>query len=70
MNLGQEKRLRLLESASSSGRKFFVFDDSCLGRPFDLEAAKEQPRREREMTEDDEVVVISWLGDGHGDNAA
>jgi len=61
MNRGHESRLRLLESAAAPRRQFFIFDESSLGRPFDLEAKKEELRRERGITDADEVVTVSWL---------
>lgn len=60
MNRGHESRLRLLESAASPRRQFFIFDESYLG-PFDLEAEKDKLRRERGMTDADDVVMVSWL---------
>ena len=60
MNRGHESRLRLLESAAAPRRQFFIFDESSLGRPFDLEAKKEELRRERGITDAHDVVMVSW----------
>jgi putative transposase len=53
-------RLRLLESATTSARRFFLFDKSSFDPSFDLEAANERLRREKGAT-DDELFVFSWL---------
>ena len=61
MNKNQETRLRLLESATASTRRYFLFDESACNPAFDIEAAKEKLRMERGATDDELIVLLVTL---------
>jgi hypothetical protein len=69
MNRGQETRLRLLESESSAGRVFMLWDGRDYGSPFDIEGETERLRRGEGLTDADQVIVVRWRGPGEGDAA-
>jgi hypothetical protein len=64
MGSDQLRRLAKLEQAITPGRRIFALwaDDV-----HDIEVERERLRRERGMTDADELILFSWRRSGEGD---